>query len=54
VAGAVGGLLGDALGYGAMFGISTALSGAGCALLLWALAARRVPVRLSNAIHGGT
>ena len=54
VAGAVGGLLGDALGYGAMFGISTALSGAGCALLLWALAARRVPARLSDAIHSGT
>ena len=54
VAGAAGGLLGDALGYGAMFAISTLLSGAGCALLLWALAVGRVPARLRYAVSPGT
>jgi predicted MFS family arabinose efflux permease len=49
LAGWAGGLLGDALGYGALFTLATALSGAGCALLLWALATRRVPARLSAA-----
>ncbi|MES2685133.1 MAG: MFS transporter [Pseudomonadota bacterium] len=47
LAGVAGGLLGDALGYGAMFSIAVLLSGAGCALLLWALAVRRVPQRLA-------
>ena len=46
LASALGGALGDAMGYGALFGISALLSGTGCALLLWALAARRVPPRL--------
>lgn len=53
LAGLVGGLVGDALGYGALFALSTLLSGAGCALLLWALAARLVPARLSEAIASG-
>lgn len=48
LAGWVGGLLGDAFGYGALFALATALSGAGCGLLLWALATRRVPARLSE------
>ncbi len=43
LASVAGGMLGDALGYGPMFGVSALLSGAGCALLLWALATRRVP-----------
>lgn len=38
-----GGVLGDALGFGAMFALSALLSAAGCALLLWALRTRRVP-----------
>lgn len=46
IASAVGGLLGDALGYPLLFGVSALLSGAGCALLLWALATQRVPRRL--------
>lgn len=46
VASAVGGLLGDALGYAMLFGVSVLLSGAGCALLLWGLSTRRVPRRL--------
>jgi len=46
LASAAGGVLGDALGYGAMFGAAALLSGAGCAVLLWALAAGRVPLRL--------
>lgn len=46
LAGATGGVLGDALGYGAMFGASVLLSGAGCLLLLWALGSGRVPLRL--------
>lgn len=48
LAGVVGGLLGDAMGYGAMFGLATLLSGTGCVLLLWALANSRVPERLSH------
>ena len=47
LASALGGVLGDALGYGALFGLSALLSGAGCALLLWALATGRVPCRLN-------
>jgi len=38
-----GGVIGDALGFGAMFALSALLSAAGCALLLWALRARRMP-----------
>lgn len=52
LAGFAGGLLGDALGYAAMFALSTLLSGAGCVLLLWALAAGRVPARLAAAQAG--
>ncbi|MES2884401.1 MAG: MFS transporter [Pseudomonadota bacterium] len=48
LAGVAGGVLGDAMGYGTMFGIAVLLSGGGCALLLWALATRRVPERLSQ------
>ena len=48
LASAAGGALGDALGYGALFALAALLSAAGCALLLWALAARRVPARLSG------
>ena len=43
LASAAGGLLGDALGFAALFGLSVLLSGAGCALLLWALGTGRVP-----------
>lgn len=50
IASAVAGFVGDALGFATLFGLSTLLSGAGCALLLWALAARRVPRRLSEAM----
>lgn len=50
LASAVAGFVGDALGFSALFAMSTVLSGAGCALLLWALAAQRVPPRLVAAM----
>jgi len=50
LASAVAGFVGDALGFSALFAISTLLSGAGCALLLWALGAQRVPPRLVAAM----
>jgi predicted MFS family arabinose efflux permease len=46
LASVAGGVLGDALGFAGMFSAAVALSGAGCALLLWALRAGRVPPRL--------
>ena len=52
IASVAGGLLGDALGYGAMFGWSALLSAAGCGLLLWALATGRVPSRLVTSSRG--
>ena len=45
-AGAAGGVLGDAFGYGVMFAVSVLFSGAGCMALLWALGSARVPPRL--------
>ncbi len=53
LAGVAGGLLGDALGYGVLFAVSALLSAAGCALLLWALAARKVPPRLVAQLSDG-
>lgn len=49
IAGAVAGVMGEALGYAALFALSTLASALGCGLLLWALAAGRVPPRLVGA-----
>ncbi len=46
IASVVGGFLGDAMGFAGLFTLAALLSGLGCALLLWALATRRVPQRL--------
>lgn len=46
LASAIGGVLGDALGYAMLFCASVLLSGVGCALLVWGLSTRRVPRRL--------
>ena len=52
IAGAVGGVLGDALGYGPTFALATLLSAAGCLLLLAMLAAGRAPAPLRAAWAG--
>lgn len=47
LSGVFAGLVGDALGYGAAFGLSFVLSALGCAVLVWTLDAGYGPSRLS-------